>query len=120
MSLVVFRYRDLHTLEFIMTRPQITGFQEVKASYLTYMGHVAQAAAAGRKLHVVVNLQAVTSLDPQLWNYIKEMQDLVKQAPSYGPIVTQVTVHLSSGKFKKVLQTILPLCIGKGVKVTIL
>jgi len=102
-----------------MTRPNINSFAEVLQGYQQYMTYIQRAAVAGTKLHVVLNLRAVTSVDSKMMSYVNQMRQVLKTSPNLPPTVTKLSVQLPSSSLRAVLKTILPFCVGKHVAVNI-
>jgi hypothetical protein len=101
-----------------MTRSNINSFAEVLQGYQQYMVYIQRAAALKQQMHVILNLRAVTKIDPKIMSYVGQMREVLKSAPDLPPTVTQLTVQLSSPALRTVLKQILQLCVGKHVKVT--
>lgn len=111
---------DPQTLEFVMTRSIINSFDEVVQGYRQYMLHLQRARATGQKLHVILNLRAVKSLDSKFWSYVSQMRELMKNVPEpETPTVTRLSVKLESATLRVVLRQIFPFLVGKQVLVDI-
>lgn len=119
MNLVVFKLHNPQTLEFIITRPKIVSFEEILQGYQQYMVFIQRAAALGQKMHVILNLRAVTSLDSNMWTYVTKMREILKNTPDIPPTVIKLTVQLASGGLRTVVKQILSFCVGKHVAVDI-
>ena len=119
MSLVTLTLTNPTTLSFIVTRGQLHSYEEVFQGYQQYMALIARVRATGQKLHVILDLTRVRSLDLKLWGYVKKIKAHLDATPTLPTIVTKLTIKVPFAPLKPVLHAILPFCVGPATTVVI-